>query len=82
MCYVVSFNCHLFQLFCSTNDGLDMLHGGLDILYLFHLLLVKDLTETVYNLQTLLFAPLLVVELDRRSLDEDLKTAACKLRLY
>ena len=56
-----------------------MLQGRFRILHLLHLFLFKDLTKAVHNLQTLILALLLVIELLWRSFDEHFETFQSEL---
>ena len=79
---VVRLDCFLFELVCSAKHGLEMLHGSLDVLYLLHLLLLKDLTHTVYYLQTLLLMVLLCEQLDWGRLYQHLEASAGEFGLH
>ena len=79
---VVCLECFFFQGVWTTQDSLDVLHCWLNVLHLLHLLLFKDFTKTVHDLQTLLLVLLLMEKLRRGRLYQDFKAAACEFSLY
>jgi len=63
----------------SADVHLNMLQGRFRILHLLHLFLFKDLAKAVHNLQTLILALLLMIELLWRSFDEHFETFQSEL---